>query len=751
MGFLNAGLLLGMLGISVPILIHLLNRFRFRRIDWAAMELLRRAVLTRSRQIRLEDLLLLILRCAVILLLALSLARPTITASGAKWFGGEARIGAVIAIDASYSMAHRPGQRSRFDHALQIVEVVESTLEPGDTISLVLMGQKSHILLRNVTYNEGRFKEALAEAAPLPEGLNLDVCLDELAELVREMKAPVRECYCITDAQTVTWRELSDPARLSLEAIDQAATAFFVPTGVGGVENLALTSFARTSGALRKGSLARFVAEIRNCGARPQDAAVILYAGNEAVDQRSVSAIRPGTTRAVDLYARFQEVGSVTLRARLARRAGAERDTFDALAVDNARHAVAHVPEEVRILCVDGDASDRPEESETHFLKRALAPWRYLSAEVLPSALSVDVVPYLELGTKAIEAYDLVVLANVRDIRTAHIEAIAQLVEEGGALVIFLGDTVDAGLLNGRLKREETSLLPAELGAVVTAPGEEGFALEIADRGHPLAKAISSLPAELLNQARVKKLVQATPVPGARVILKVGGTGAPLLLEREIGFGRVVLMTSTADRAWTNLPAHPIFPILVHETITLATRRPFERQFMVNEPLVAVIPGQIPDTSAAFRDPEGQESSVRVTQKETMRVAELSRQTAPGFYEVVLASVGNPIRLAVNVDTRESDVMNLSGVELQAALSGLPLTIRSEDQDLAAVIRESRVGREFWRVLMLLALAVFAVEGMLARRFSRRMRGVKGPAPRGTGRYRSETESSNHAQQTLGT
>jgi len=74
-----------MAGVLVPI-IHLLNRFR-RRMHWAAMELLRRALVMRSRRIKLEDFLLLPLRCLAVILLALAMSRPTITVSAAKWFG----------------------------------------------------------------------------------------------------------------------------------------------------------------------------------------------------------------------------------------------------------------------------------------------------------------------------------------------------------------------------------------------------------------------------------------------------------------------------------------------------------------------------------------------------------------------------------------------------------------------------------------------------------------------------------------
>ena len=77
MSFLNPFLLIGALGIALPILAHLFNQQQVRKTDWAAMQFLNHNVKVRSRQIKLRDLLLLILRCLALLLLVFALARPS--------------------------------------------------------------------------------------------------------------------------------------------------------------------------------------------------------------------------------------------------------------------------------------------------------------------------------------------------------------------------------------------------------------------------------------------------------------------------------------------------------------------------------------------------------------------------------------------------------------------------------------------------------------------------------------------------
>jgi hypothetical protein len=364
MGFLNPWLLVGLAGISFPILIHLLNRFRQRRIDWAAMELLRRAIVIRQRRIlvlrseallrrvaKVEDLLLLALRCLAVLLVALSMSRPTLPTSGAKWFGGQEEVGAVIAIDGSFSMGYQPGVGSRFDRAVETVRDLKGALDPGDPMSMVLMGNRPRVILRSTGYDDRRLDKVLKDLQPLPEPLNLEACLDQLLVLVREIRAPVRECYLVTDAQAVTWGNLSEKSKRLLGEIGQMARIFVLPVAPDAGENVALTNLALASGSLRRGTMARLVAEVRNFGRLPHDRMVVsLMAGDKPVDQRVVENLGPGSAQTVPLFVRLDEPGNLRLTATIG---------HDALDADNTRSAVARVRDQVKVLVVDGDPSGR--------------------------------------------------------------------------------------------------------------------------------------------------------------------------------------------------------------------------------------------------------------------------------------------------------------------------------------------------------------------------------------------------------
>lgn len=741
MDYLNRPMLFGLIGIAIPILIHLLNRYRYREIDWGAMELLRRAIDVRSRRVRIEDLILLALRCLAVGLLAYAMARPTVSATAARFLGGETHVGVVLAVDGSYSMSHRPGVNSRFDVALQRVREVLKTLRPGDQVSLVVMGQRPRIILRHAAFDEDRIREQLQKVSVLAERLNVERALEQTAELMAEVKASVRECYIISDSQELSWRRLSDRAKTSVRQMDAGGTVYYLSVATGSAENLALTNFAMTSGALRTGSVVRYVAEVTNYGRQPaRNVPVTLQVEDRIADRRTIHAVAPGETVPVPLYAKFESAGSIRVQARLER---------DAVTVDDVRRAAARVHDQIRVLIVDGDPGRTLGESETFFLTKALVP---NPAKPSQATIHLKRVSYMELALQRLAEFNIVVLANVPDMRSTQAKELFQFVRRGGGLIVFLGDKVNPRLLNVRMRIDGEPLLPGEVGEELTPGGAgrrpgragddaEGWPVEPdqTHRNHPLARFLTRLPKPLVDEARVTTLFRVKPYPGASVILRAAECDQPLLLDRPVGRGHVLLVTTAADRDWGNIVVNPAYLILLHESITYLTRRSHERQFTVAQPLAIPLPsessGSGPEKGEDVRcilvDPDNRRTPIKVTEAEGQRTADCGLPETPGFYRLEQgeATAAEPIMVAVNIDPVESDVKTLPSEKLQSALADVPVRMLA-GEDLAAEVKEARTGREIWRVLMVIALAVLLVESLLAWHFSRKLAVSTSVAPK---------------------
>ncbi len=722
MGFLNSIWLWGPLAaaaVSVPIVIHLFNRFQRRKVQWGAMELLKRSIVVRAKQVRIEDLIVLILRCLALLLLALALARPSLQGGVGKWLGGQQRVASIIAIDGSFSMTH--GQfTSRFDGAIDQTRQILSTLSSTDQASLMILGDQPHNVLRNVGYDAAQFRQALDEqAVPRPERLNLEAALDAIDEQLAEMTAPVKECYLITDTQAGDFNQLSDKARRTLESIESKATLFILRAPTPDERNAAVTDLRFVSGTLRPGGSARFAAEIANFSRQPEhDLVATFMVDGQAVDRRRLDEMDPLSRRNVTFVTRFTDPGQRRISVEL---------TPDALTLDNRRYLTANVPESVRVLAVDGHRASVGGRGEAFYLLNALR----LKARGANEPLQIARIDAIDLPGEPLSDYNVIALANVPELTGEQADRLKAFVRGGGSLIVFLGDQVDPTAYNRALHDGNDPLLPGELMGVVEQPEnaeQVGWAMTATDADHPLARVWRMVPEQLADVARVRALYEIKPDEDAQVILNISQSNLPLMLDKRLGRGSVLLVSTSADRLWTNLPIHPVYPMLLHQAVTeLAETRSMAGPYTVGRAMVLPIPGDTTSQNVTILRPDDTEQIVRVTSDPALGQVASVDALIPGIHRLV-ADSGNgldanaPAQLfAVNVPADESNVQVADATALEQQLGPVGARLLDGEVSIAEAVRTSRVGRELWRILLVAALLVIIAQAVLARWFAKRM------------------------------
>src|SRR6476469_5611462 len=138
MAFLNAYLLGGRVIIKKKIIIHLLNRRRFMRVDWAPMKYLKLTIKTNRRRLRIEQLILLAIRTLVVILIILAVSRPVLSPNAlGSWLGGRGRVSRIIVIDDSLSMGYRDGGKQAFDLARQAGAQLVEAVGPQDGVTVL--------------------------------------------------------------------------------------------------------------------------------------------------------------------------------------------------------------------------------------------------------------------------------------------------------------------------------------------------------------------------------------------------------------------------------------------------------------------------------------------------------------------------------------------------------------------------------------------------------------------------------------
>ncbi|MFT5412209.1 MAG: hypothetical protein ACI9NC_004947 [Verrucomicrobiales bacterium] len=709
MSFFNPLLLFAALGIGLPILAHLLNRHKVKRTDWAAMQFLNQSVRVRSTQLRLRDILLLCLRCLAVLFLVLALAKPVMkNVEGIASQVGESSTGVIIALDASFSMQHSDGTATRFDRALEKIEMIAEGIPHGSPVSMIVLGGEHRVVAHNMAFELERFKAILQDQKATPETLDLDSLPRRLKELADGMEAPRKEIYLVTDMQQRDWTDRTISMGEAFEDLVSIADLCLVPIQ-GGSDNLAITDLELVSGVLRKGTTARYRASVHNYGAAPvSDVRVEGMANNISVDTKTIPSIAPGASETVSLFVPFYNPGAVRITAKL---------DGDSLPADDSRRTVAVIREQVSILCVEGS----PERAGNSggLIATAL---RARGEGVGEEDFSVQSVPWNILPSQDLNKFDVVILADVPDITPDQALRLEEFVRAGNGLIWFAGENIKAASWNKRSALEGTPLLPAEIeGAVdVSDAGGLGRPLDPMLPDHPVCRPLRSLPDDLFSETQFGKLLQVKPTPASATILALAGSGSPVLLEHTLGRGQVFMFTTSAEPAWNNLAITPIFPMLLQQMVTYLTAREFERPRTVGDSLSLSYVDQPDASDAVFDTPSGETITVPVRELRNHYVALLERAGEAGFYLARVSVQAPGLPIAVNVETAESDVKSLPESELLRGFEGTDIRVARSDAELLEVVAGARTGQSFWRFFLLIALGLLVIETLLAGRGRKR-------------------------------
>jgi hypothetical protein len=614
---------------------------------------------------------------------------------------GERRAGVVIAIDSSFSMGHGSEGKTRFDEALKRVEVIRNKMAPGDPITLALMGGDDRVVLRNMAYSDQRFDDALVGLSAGPGTMDLANEPKRIAELVADMEAPQKEVYIITDAQASDWKQPSSQLREAIADLGARANVFVVPV-TGDDSNLAVTDLELVSGVLRKGTTARYRATVRNCGSAPASSvSVQCRVDGVEIDRKVIPLIGAGSSETVSLFVPFHNAGATRITAEV---------SGDALAADNVRRTVAVVRDRVSVLCVDGSSGDAGRLVVAALLARADG--------VQSEDYIVRSVPWLSFPAEDLSQVDVVVIADVPEITKQQANDLEKFVREGNGLVWFAGNDVKAGAWNDRAASPETPLLPAQLKSVVNSRDAQGAGkpLDADMPDHTVCQPLLSLPEDLLSETRFNEVMEVTPSPNSFTVLRLAGSGAPLLLEQSLGRGQVFMFTTTAENDWNNMALTPVFPMVMQQIVTYLSGREFERPRSVGDSLSLTYVDQPDANDAVFETPAGDNITVPVREVGGQYVALLESAPEDGYYTARVSVQAAGVPIAVNVDSAESDIGSLPEAELTENLEGLGLSVVYGDVELSSAIESSRTGRSAWRFFMIAALIFLLIECLLADR-----------------------------------
>jgi hypothetical protein len=269
-------------------------------------------------------------------------------------------------------------------------------------------------------------------------------------------------------------------------------------------------------------------------------------------------------------------------------------------------------------------------------------------------------------------------------------------------------------------------LLPAPLADVRAASTEQSrdsWQLSFLDREHPALRTLAE-PATLYQSVLVYKHVRMDTkgTSGVRVLARLDD-GEPLLAERDMERGKVLLLGTSAHVGWSNLPLRPIFlPLLVQLTYHLAGVEQARHMLLAGSPLLLPLEGAARPSGMEILPPGGEliRRKTEDPQGQPLKTFRYDDTHQVGIYQLRLLAAGGTrqIGFVVNVDPDEADPAKIEPEELRVLFTPAPLIFAEDPDDLSGTFAWLREGTGLWEWFLTAVLIALVFEPLLANRLS---------------------------------
>jgi len=734
--------------VAAPIVIHLINRMRYRKVRFAAMEFLLASQQKNRRRVLIEQLILLLLRVLIVVCLILLIARMVLDPSALALLRAGAKTHHVVLLDDSGSMRNRVGATTAFEEAKEIVRKLasEAARESGSQqLTLILLSQSKDnaALVTEADIDDellDRLDTMLSNLSCTHQAFDLGDGLDAARQRLLSERSGARLLHVLSDFRQSDW--LDQPKLLSHVAdLGKADVAVNLVRVVGeNSANLAVTSVVGDLNVAAAGIPVRVSVGITNFGTSPAENVAVGVTQNRQklpIAER-IPKIEPGSEVFTDVDVAFQTPGRHSLTFEIPE---------DSLSADDMRYSAVDVAASHPVLIVDGTAgrSDGP-----GLLADALAPVPGLSG------VSPRIAPPDFLRRNPLSEYRAIYMVNVPSLPPDAVRLLESYVANGGGLAWFMGDGIQPEFYNSTLVAGSTSESsaevknsnqPSELG-LFPAPlastrrtremNPQSNAIDIAFR--PVGR-FKPFAGELGKYWRGTHVGTYLPIAetwerdddrrsdGVVTVGRLRG-GEPLILAHGYGKGRVLTVLTSAGQDWTNWPRQFIYvPFVLESFKELASQETLSQSETVGTPLHVRLPAAEFDSEVRIERPDGTALPIRATPLESessgdtpLLLAATYRETdEPGIYKVITApATGGALQEhwhALNAPNAESRLHLADPEVIRKQLAGVTNVTLRDPGDLGWLqVREA--GRDVRVLLVVLLLALLAAEQALAYRMS---------------------------------
>jgi len=717
--FLVPGLAVaGLVAVSVPIIIHILSRRPRKPEPWAAMRFLLAAYKKHRTRTRLEQLILLLMRCAVLLLLGLALAGPIFSALGGMT--GLSRSGRIVVfvVDNSITSAASttPGAR-RFDQLKEKAGQLLDSLTPADRVALITAARPASAIISPPTTDPNAARRQIDLLEPTAAAADLRGALELTQQTLDQLEDTNQPAYVVMLSDFSAGAVPADQALAGLpqamQAIGERAKLLMVepaaPAANVQIESLTPDRRVVLVGDDGSGSAVTWTVRLRRYTNNPAPAVAVvrLTAADQTPVRREVRFDQGQLEVDVRIDTPLRSDGLLDVEASL--EPAAEGD--DVLEIDNTRRAVIRARQKLSVTVLDRTEGERVGLTPSRWLTTALAPVSDQLGWPIQVRTFDPVIVAEDGGAPALQRTDAVFVLRPDLLDETSWSHLARWTRAGGLTWLTAPRDPRPTLWSQQLAQS------MELSwAIAGEPTQHEPPLRLSSDG-PTADELTRLQADLEELLRPVEWYQSLDIDGeslgagSQVVLQ-GGGGQPLMVAADVGSGRVLLLGGAIDLTWTNLPIKPLFVPLIHEVLRSAIDRlqPV-RQFEVgDQPMLGPQWAQATQLTGPDGAPlllveaEGDEANGPASVRPIRPIGQ------PGIYR------SDTDAIVANVNPAAANTQAVEGALLRNYLGGAGAWTTIEEAETAEAL-QVETEQSDWTWPLLWVVALLAIAEMLFARY----------------------------------
>ncbi|NUM80310.1 BatA domain-containing protein [bacterium] len=688
--FLNALILSAVALALIPVIIHLLNRKKTQVVPFSSLEFLKILQNKKIKRVKLQQIILLILRTLVLLLAVLAFARPVSKAGSSGSVDAHAKTSIVLIIDNSASASYVSDKGSVFERMQLKAEQIIDRLKEGDE-ALILPAAGSE-QINGFSRNFGELKIQVKNLLWLYQPADIPSAIFKARQLLSSAKNVNREIYVLSDMQENGWsaqqESLADP---------EAVRPIFIDFGVHDLRNTGITGVTVLSKIIEKNKPIDLQIEVQNYGAQAIDELpVSVYLDGKRVAQSALS-LAGSDAATFEIKITPQRAGFL---------AGHVELDDDPYLADNKRFFHIYVPEKISVLLAGQQADD------VEFLSLALNPGGDFTSVIRTERTTPGRLTALNVGD-----FDVIIFSNVTRFEESHARLLESFLAKGGGVMIFPGKNADSKNYNTLLQKWRIGQMTQWIDQ---SAAQQFVQFGKIDYSHPVMAGMFDSGGKNKNEKSVEsphfeKYFKIENSGGSGKTIIQLTTNTPFMEEIAIGDGAVFLFASGVDLESSDLAVKGIFAPLINRSVSyLYSKRRGEMKNFIAGDLVEFRLLASVSQNIVIKDGEGRELIPKVKPMGNEALIEFPKVETPGNYALYLND-RLVERFDANVDPSENKLNKVLEKKMQAVLGENGYAIYGENDVIDDIILKSRFGTELWKWVLLAAVILLIAEMIIAQ------------------------------------